>query len=219
MEKNYVIIDFDNLDTIKEKKSQKKKFNKNEFVFIENEKSFFKYSDKNTQREHIFQIETKKYLKDIRESYKNIFTIKKQFIADISRLHLYYNNKKITNPDIFFDYLNYKFNVSLQEKILMCCTQACLGLPYTLLMNFLEKKNIYLTDTNMSTLHDSFKNLTISFLIENNKILFKVKKYLRICKLDQNSEIKTLYIIKTKLESDLLNDKFILMNIKIINCI
>jgi hypothetical protein len=220
MDDNYVLIDFDNLDIIKEKKIQDKKIvNKNGYIFLENEKSLFHFSDIITEKEHIFQIDTKEYLKDISNSYKNLVSIKTQFIADINRLELFFNNKKINDSALFFDYLDYRYNIMMQKKIMMCCTQACLGLPFVLLMNFLNRENIYLTDIYMSDLNKSLKKLKISLLSKKEKLEFNVDKYLRICKINRNSEYETLYIIKVNLFSDLLNDKFILMNIKMIKYI
>jgi hypothetical protein len=221
MDTNYILIAFDNLDIIKEDEIQDENcfVNKNEYIFLENKKSLYVFSDKNTEKEHIFQIDTKEYLKDISNSYNNLDSIKRQFIVDINRLDLFYNNKKIKNYQLFFDYLDYRYNIMMQKKIIMCCTQACLGLPFYILMKFLNRENIYLTDIYLSDINNSLKKFKISLLSKKEKLEFNVDKYLRICKINKNSEYETLYIIKVNLFSDLLNDKFILMSIKMIKYI
>jgi len=214
MDENYIIIDFDNLDINKNNKIKNKIFvDKEEYIFVENKESEFHFSDK-IKKEHIFQINIQEYLKDISDSYKNLDSMKTQFIADVNRSELFYNFKKISNSQLFFDYLEYKYNTEMQKIIIMCSTQACMGLPFILLMKFLNKENVYLTDIYMSNLMNDLKRMQINFISSNNKLEFNVEKYLRICKINGNSECENLYIIKVNLSSDLINDKFLLMNIR-----
>lgn len=214
MDEKYIIIDFDNLDIIKNNKIKNEIFvDKEEYIFVENNGSEFHFSDK-IKKEHIFQINIQEYLKDISDSYKNLDSMKTQFIADVNRLELFYNFKKISNSQLFFDYLEYKYNIEMQKIIIMCSTQACMGLPFILLMKFLNKENVYLTDIYMSNLMNDLKKMQINFISSDNKLEFNVEKYLRICKINSNSECETLYIIKVNLSSDLINDKLLLMNIR-----
>ena len=193
--------------------------NFDDYVFIENIDNNINNNTINIQKdmnndimEQCIFINYDYYVNDIKNSFKNMNDIEKQFRIDIPRSNIFINNHKIISPQIIIDYLNFNFNSNITKKIMMLTTQAFLALPFQLTFNQLYNlDNYHLAEIEYD---DNTKQpYRISINILDNDINFKSYKEFRIFRLDNDISIN-IYKVYIKIEFTLNNEENILMNIR-----
>ena len=168
--------------------------------------TFSSFFDENELVERIIHYDFKKWLKDMKQSFKNNNEIIKQFLLDFKRAEYFCNGNLIKNPTNLIDYLEYKLSKKQIRNILMFCTQTSLGLPYEIIKTGLDKSNnnleLYLAELS----NNNNNRFRINFEIKD-KIEFKIEKSLRVFKLINHSDVNVA-IINILLDFNL-KDKFV----------
>tara|TARA_B100001094_G_scaffold324439_1_gene377047 strand:- start:634 stop:1314 length:681 start_codon:yes stop_codon:yes gene_type:complete len=188
----------------------------NDYVFLEkleenNDNQIFLIDKLNNEQS--ICIDFNYYINDVFKSFKKIKDIEKQFRLDIPRCNIYINNHKINCPQIIIDFLNFNFNINITQKIMMLTTQAFLGLPFQFLYNQLHKININYNLAELDSNDTGKLPYRISINISNNDIYFKCYKEFRIFKFDNDTD-KTIFKLYLKIEFNINDEDYILMNIK-----
>lgn len=162
--------------------------------------------------EQIIYVNFEHFLKDIRDSFKNIDDIRKQFDLDISRCCVYINKHKIEDRGNFQQYLYKHFDSNLANNILMLTTQALMGLPFEAIY-----KNIpdgyCLCELDRSCEQKPYR---ISIIVEKKSIEFKAYKEFRIIKIKEE-DVENVCKLSVKLEFDMNKSNDLLITINIIN--
>ena len=222
----YIYIDFFSFDKkahyrkkIKRSKIFKKK--NEDYSFIENIDEYknclsldtFNTTDK---KEILVTIDKEIFIQKIQSGFNSENDIMDQFIKDAKRSKFYLNNTLLNddNYDLFFAYLDNKYDNKQRNIILMLCTQAIFAYPFEIIQNSLTDK--YLSEI---SIHEKNKNdlLKIKIIINSEGVRFDISKKMRIFRFDDYSNDITLNYVNIKLEFNLDFDKFILMKIYIEN--
>ena len=173
----YDLIDFNKY--LKKTKIKKLDFNNknNDFIIVDLFDNC-KRNDKlnpDEKIERIIYFDFNNWLTDMYNSFKDNYDIEKQFILDYNRSVLFLNGNVIDTSKDFLDYI-YIYHQKYYYKILMCCTQTIMAIPFEIIQNELEENN-YLAEYKLK------KNLYISVISDkkNNKII--LRKEMRIIKI------------------------------------
>ena len=162
--------------------------------------------------ERFIPIDAKIFIEKIEKSFINSGDIYNQFKNDLIRSKFIINNYNVTKPELIKDFLDFKYDKRTVDKILMLSTQAYLGLPFELIQNSLDGK--YFSEISQN--NNIPKKFIINIDTDNDTILFKINKNMRIFELN-NDDAKTLCLVNIELDYDMENDNFIMMKLFIQN--
>jgi hypothetical protein len=166
--------------------------------------------------EKVIHFDFKKWLKDMKQSFKDYDNIINQFKIDCYRSEFYCNGNYIKDSDELIHYLKNKCTDLSQEgfftNILMFCTQTSLAIPYQIIKDSLNKDDIiyYLSELPHTKDYDLLRKYKINFEIKE-KVSFKIEKRLRVFKLE-NSNDKTVSIVTISLDFNF-DNKYVILKL------
>ena len=166
------------------------KKNKNDFVVIDNSNTTLNIKNRNI---FIKVIKFNKYIYKILQSFEdNSANIIHQFEIDYIRSVFKINGNTETNISLFKDYFEFRYleNPNIYYNLLALCTQASFGTPIILLSNCIKNNNIYIGELKYKK-----KTLIFNIITNNNELVIKIKKTLRLFYINKNSEDITINII------------------------
>ena len=164
--------------------------NKNDFVIIDNSNTTLNIKNRNI---FIQVIKFNKYIYKILQSFKGSReNIIHQFEIDYIRSIFKINSNTEKNISLFKDYFEFRYLEDLNEyyNLLALCTQASFGTPIILLSNCIKNNNIYVGELKYKK-----KPLIFNIITNDNEIVIKIKKTLRLFYINKNSEDITIKII------------------------
>lgn len=164
--------------------------NKNDFVIIDNSNTTLNIKNRNIFIQVIkFNKYIYKILKSFKDSSENIIH---QFEIDYIRSIFKINNNTEKNISLFKDYFEFRYleNPNEYYNLLALCTQASFGTPIILLSNCIKNNNIYVGELKYKK-----KPLIFNIITNDNEIVIKIKKTLRLFYINKNSEDITIKII------------------------
>lgn len=166
--------------------------------------------------EKVIHYDFKKWLKDMKQSFKNKDQIVNQFKLDCYRSQFYCNGNYIKDSDELIHYLKNKCEdlnkPNIFTDILMFCTQTSLAIPYQIIKESLNKDDIiyFLSELPQTKHYDKLRKYKINFQIKE-KISFNIEKMLRVFKLE-NSNDKTVSIVTISLDFNF-DNKYVIFKI------
>lgn len=159
----------------------------------------------NFLKEKNILIYTPDFLNDLKRSYSN-YGVDKQFLMDLHRCHLFINYTRAINPEEVKNYLEWKYDEEMKDRILLSCTQAIMGMPFQILQKLFSSLNLYVSEC--SNPHNNQKNnLQIFLNAYEDKINIFVKKRLRVFYIDKELDDINKYIVDTIIDFNLYKDQ------------
>ena len=213
IQSGYEIIIFPNYTTKKLENEIKKKreTDSDYYIFIDDYKPNKPLVFLDDIDETIYRVDLNHYLQDITKSYKcDNKKMLLQFHNDYNRNLIYINNKRVLSAEDFLYYIEYKFPEEM-NIIVMLFTQATMGFPFEMIQGTL-KENVYLGEL---CKHKRSYPMKLNLKIKDNSFKIKISKKLRIFKLNDELEAKTIRKINVKLNIDLSEEYLIIKILKI----
>ena len=125
---------------------------------------------------------------------------------DLHRCHLFINYTRAINPEEAKNYLEWKYDEEMKNRILLSCTQAIMGMPFQILQKLFSSLNLYVSEC--SNPHNNQKNnLQIFLNAYEDKINIFVKKRLRVFYIDKELDDINKYIVDTIIDFNLYKDQ------------
>jgi len=183
--------DYDNIDFL----------NLNEKLNISNN-SLHIINGYNFLKEKNILIYTPDFINDLKRSYTE-YSVEKQFLMDLRRCHLFINYNRAVNPDEAQNYLEWKYNEEMKNKVLLSCTQAIMGMPFQILQKLFSSMNLYVSEYSEKNIN----NLQIFLNAYEDKINIFVKKRLRVFYIDKELDDINKYLVDTIIDYNLYMDE------------
>ena len=161
----------------------------------------------------ILIFEFNKYYSFLLKGYDTYTEIENQFIIDIERSNVSYNNFKIKDYKTFNYFLKKKYNSSLLKKIYIISSQTMFSYIYKLFVDVLPD-NYILCELNNK--NNKFKQIYLSYNY-NNSLNISIYKCMRIFKFDEKENDKDIVYIIIYYNIDLENDNYIQCILKYYN--
>ena len=171
------------------------------------------FSKKYKKSEYLYYINTKYFLKSLKDSFRDNKNIIEQFKLDLHRSKYYINGYRIYDFEPFYYYLDSKINEKYINDILMIANQATLSFPLIYLYKNFEDLGYNIGGVEKNRKFSS--NLIIKMNIDDKNIDFWIYKNLKIYKINENN-IDIAYYVTIIMKFDILRDEYIECSIKFI---
>ena len=148
------------------------------------------------------------YIKDIGKAYKNLESIRRQFIIDSPRTYIYLNNYRVKDSEIINNFLNSRYNDIQKRNIMLLFTQSLMAPVFKMIHNSIIDKQLYLAEPSVK----KRTNYEIKLKLDDN-IILNAKKKFRIFKLDKKYSPNNLYDVIITIEINLKKSNDVNINI------
>jgi len=180
------------------------------YNIIENtNKNLFKFNNK------IIIFNFDEYYNFLLKGYYNKKEIETQFLLDIERSYIKYNNFIIKDINRFNEFLKNKYNYNLLKKLYIISSQTLFSYIYKLFVDILPEE-YYLCEIDSKKIKNNINKIKIIYN-NINSLNISIYKCMRIFKFDENEIDKDIIYILFYYNIDLENDKFIQCSIKYYN--